>query len=63
MQNTEVVNINFNLTYTVSYGTYGTHVVVDMPVFTKNKDTELFFGLFMKLVILIRHYMAYMDRI
>ena len=41
----------FNLTHTVSYGTYGTLVVIYMPVFTKNEDTELSLGLLVNLVI------------
>ena len=43
--------LTFNLTYTVSHGTHGTHVVVYMPVFTKNEDTELSLGLFMNVAI------------
>ena len=43
--------LTFNLTYTVSHGTHGTHVVIYMPVFTKNEDTELSLGLFMKVAI------------
>ena len=43
--------LTFNLTYTVSHGTHGTHVVIYMPVFTKNEDTELSLGLFMNVAI------------
>ena len=43
--------LTFNLTYTVSHGTYCTHVVIYIPVFTKNEDTELSLGLFMNIAI------------